>query len=242
VKVRMNAIELLNDMRRVQESISVKRVRRKNESRDDYIKRKAKYRCSYCHKVYNKKDLHTSLEPFHVVKKSEDLKFVLNYYRIDEKTLLKLNPGLKLSSVKTGTLLMVPDSYKIFPNTHGVCYCEKCKIKRYSLELDHVSFTRLLVKKRRKIRDQITNSLRKKILQRDNYKCAYCEIEFDGKKTNSKLTVDHMKPIDRGGSNNEKNLCTSCEFHNNEKDSLTYEEYVPKIKERKLLRENGVTF
>ncbi|WP_456363929.1 HNH endonuclease [Priestia aryabhattai] len=236
----MNAVELLNDMRRVQESISAKRVRRKNESRGDYIKRKAKYRCSYCHKTYQKKYLHTSLEPFHVVKKSEDLNYVLNYYRVDKKTLLKLNPGLKLKSVKAGTLLMVPDNYKIFPNTHGVCYCEKCKVKRSSLELDHVSFKRLLVKKRRKVRDKVTNVLRKKILQRDHYRCLYCEIEFDGMKINSRLTVDHKKPIVRGGTNTEDNLCTSCEFHNVEKDSDTFEEYIPKIKKRKFLRENGL--
>lgn len=236
----MSAIELLNDMRRLQKSMNNKRVRRKNESRDDYIKRKANYRCAYCHKTFNKKHLNASLEPYHVVKPRENVKSVLDYYRINENTLLTLNPDLNISDIQPGTLLKVPEHFKIFPNTHGVCYCEKCGVKRNSLGLEHVSFIKHLLEKRRSVRDEITPELRRKIYRRDNYKCVYCEIEYGKMKPNTYLTLDHKNPVVGGGTNDEENLCTSCDFHNHEKDRDTYEVYVKKIKKRKFYRENGM--
>ncbi len=51
------------------------------------------------------------------------------------------------------------------------------------------------------------------ILKRDNFTCQYC-----GKKPPEvELEVDHIIPLSKGGSNEEKNLTTSCERCNYEK-------------------------
>jgi len=58
---------------------------------------------------------------------------------------------------------------------------------------------------------------RKHIFKRDNYECCYC-----GSKRN--LTIDHVIPKSRGGSNYWDNLVTSCGRCNSNKDNMTPEE------------------
>lgn len=58
---------------------------------------------------------------------------------------------------------------------------------------------------------------RKRIFKRDDYECCYC-----GSKRN--LTVDHVIPKSRGGSNYWDNLVTSCGRCNSNKDNKTPEE------------------
>lgn len=236
----MTAYELLNDMKRLKKSFNNKRVKRRSESRDDFIKRKANYRCSYCHNTFNKKHLIAVLEPYHILKPKETLRDVLNYYRINKEELLTLNPELKLENLKTGTLMRVPELYKIFPSTHGVCYCDSCGKKRNQSNLDHISFKLQLLRERRKERAIVTPKLRRKIYKRDLYKCVYCEIEYGKTKPNTFLTLDHKIPVVQGGTSSEENLCSSCDFHNNDKDNLTYESYIKKIIRRKFYRENGM--
>ncbi len=48
--------------------------------------------------------------------------------------------------------------------------------------------------------------IRKAILERDNYKCIICGTT----NRNSKLEIDHIIPIIRGGTNDFDNLCTLC--------------------------------
>ncbi|MCK2000158.1 HNH endonuclease [[Brevibacterium] frigoritolerans] len=236
----MSAYELLNDMKRLQKSLNNKRVKRRNESIDDYIKRKANYRCSYCHKTFNKKQLNSVLEPYHILKPGETLKNVLDYYRINKEELLTLNPELKLADIQTGTLMRVPDYFKIFPKTHGVCYCDKCGEKRKQVGMDHISFIHQLLKERRLVREVITPELRRKIFKRDLYKCVYCEIEFGQTKPHTNLTLDHKTPVVQGGTSSEENLCSSCDYHNRDKDRASYESYEMKIRKRKFYRENGM--
>ena len=58
-------------------------------------------------------------------------------------------------------------------------------------------------------RIKITQSVRKYVLQRNNYQCQSC-----GKKdTETKLNIDHIIPLARGGSNDISNLqvlCSQC--------------------------------
>ncbi|MGF7535754.1 endonuclease domain-containing protein [Bacillus mexicanus] len=234
----MDATELLNDIRRLKSSLNNKRIRRRNESRSDYIKRKAKYKCCYCHRHLDKKKLTTSLEPFHIVKNKETVNDILTYYRTSKEQLLNLNPKLSLEDIQTGTLLRVPEFFKIFPNTHGICYCDKCSNYRNTLNMDHVSFIFHLIQKRRNVRDEITPELRRKIYARDNYKCVYCQIEYGETKPNTFLTLDHKNPIVSGGDNSEENLCTSCNFHNFEKGEMKFNYYINRIKNRRFKREN----
>jgi 5-methylcytosine-specific restriction endonuclease McrA len=94
------------------------------------------------------------------------------------------------------------------------------------------------LKKRKSIRDEITPELRRKIYKRDNYKCVYCEIEYGKTKPNTYLTLDHKNPVVGGGTSDEENLCTSCDYHNHDKDRDGFEDYIKKIKQRKFLSEN----
>lgn len=55
-------------------------------------------------------------------------------------------------------------------------------------------------------RKAMSNALRFKILQRDNFTCQYC----GEKAPQVTLEIDHIYPVSRGGGNNIKNLITSC--------------------------------
>ena len=58
---------------------------------------------------------------------------------------------------------------------------------------------------------------RKRIFKRDGFECCYC-----GSQRN--LTIDHVIPKSRGGSNYWDNLVTSCSRCNSNKDNKTPEE------------------
>jgi predicted restriction endonuclease len=51
--------------------------------------------------------------------------------------------------------------------------------------------------------------LRFKVLKRDGFRCHYCG-RSPHKDPNVILHVDHIKPLSKGGSWDEKNLITSC--------------------------------
>lgn len=59
-------------------------------------------------------------------------------------------------------------------------------------------------------RTVITEELRNKIYQRDNYRCCHCgSIE--------KLCIDHIIPFSKGGITKESNLQTLCKHCNSKK-------------------------
>jgi len=61
--------------------------------------------------------------------------------------------------------------------------------------------------------------LRKAILKRDDYTCAYCGQEA--------TTVDHIIPISKGGIDHETNLiaaCTTCNYGKKDQDAKTFAE------------------
>ena len=61
------------------------------------------------------------------------------------------------------------------------------------------------------IRSQMTQKLRYQILRRDNFACVICgRTQSDG----AKLHVDHIKPVAKGGTNDESNLRTLCDMCN----------------------------
>ena len=53
-------------------------------------------------------------------------------------------------------------------------------------------------------------------------RCTYCNREL----TWEEKQIEHKTPVARGGGNENSNLCLSCEFCNNDKGSMTYEEYM----------------
>lgn len=64
---------------------------------------------------------------------------------------------------------------------------------------------------------------RKNILRRDNYQCQYCGDH------SSSLTVDHITPKSRGGTDSWDNLVTACISCNNKKGNRTPEEVGMKL-------------
>ncbi len=91
--------------------------------------------------------------------------------------------------------------------------------KHYSKKLDFYSF----------------NDLKCSIWQRDSFRCKYCHtdmkwawvqwrlwVTFKGKfgkkmKMRDRPTVDHVKPLSKGGETTFKNLVTSCYYCNQKK-------------------------
>ena len=59
-------------------------------------------------------------------------------------------------------------------------------------------------------RKQLSNKLRFEVFKRDGFKCQYCGAAAP----DVKLHIDHVNPVSRGGSDNIKNLVTSCESCN----------------------------
>lgn len=56
-------------------------------------------------------------------------------------------------------------------------------------------------------RDTIKKSVRIRVLMRDGHACQYCGARAS---EGAVLHVDHVKPVCRGGTNDEGNLVTSC--------------------------------
>ena len=52
------------------------------------------------------------------------------------------------------------------------------------------------------------------ILEKYNYKCAYCDTEFE---VENMPTRDHVIPISRGGNNTKENIVPACKSCNREK-------------------------
>jgi 5-methylcytosine-specific restriction endonuclease McrA len=62
-----------------------------------------------------------------------------------------------------------------------------------------------------------SKGMRSDIYKRDKHKCQYCSKKFPDKE----LTLDHVFPKSRGGSNEATNLVTACKACNNRKGDRT---------------------
>lgn len=69
-------------------------------------------------------------------------------------------------------------------------------------------------------------SIRQRILKRDNYTCQRCKTYFGNRR--SMLRVHHKVPLSRGGSSRDSNLVTLC--------SACHREEHPHLKQRYLER------
>lgn len=58
-------------------------------------------------------------------------------------------------------------------------------------------------------RKNISEKLRLKIYRRDGYRCCRCG--------SNDLTIDHIIPVSKGGTNEDKNLRTMCRICNSKK-------------------------
>jgi 5-methylcytosine-specific restriction endonuclease McrA len=71
------------------------------------------------------------------------------------------------------------------------------------------------------LKPQTTQAVVRRVLYaRDNYECAYCSARLDRKSA----TIDHVKPLSRGGTHSWDNVVTACRPCNHKKaDKLPME-------------------
>ncbi len=81
--------------------------------------------------------------------------------------------------------------------------------------------------KNRKLQNQGMNWIRQDkrlaIYMRDNLCCVYCTF---GIKNGIKLTLDHLIPYAKGGTNKETNLVTCCNICNNKKHDKSVNNFI----------------
>ena len=81
--------------------------------------------------------------------------------------------------------------------------------------------------KRRTIGKEITNNLTVQewldILEKYDYKCAYCDVEFD---CENLPTKDHVTPVSKGGHNTREDVVPACRSCNSKKHNNILEEKV----------------
>lgn len=106
------------------------------------------------------------------------------------------------------------------------------KIRTISTEFEYPSVIRLL----RYIRMPYYKIVlsRKNIMKRDNNRCQYCG-------TTEGLTIDHVIPKSRGGSDTWENLVTACNSCNHKKGNRTPKEAEMPLP-RKPFRPSHITF
>jgi hypothetical protein len=70
-------------------------------------------------------------------------------------------------------------------------------------------------------RNNLTFHRRLGVLFRDDFTCLYCGQIFLA----SKLTVDHLQPVSKGGSNRPRNLAACCDECNQIKGDILWKNY-----------------
>ena len=81
-------------------------------------------------------------------------------------------------------------------------------------------------------RKQLTKKARFEIFKRDKFTCQYC----GSNPPSVVLEVDHIKPVSKGGGNDEENLITSCFDCNRGKGARDLSSSIPSLEE-KIARE-----
>lgn len=136
----------------------------------------------------------------------------------------------------TGKVLQLNKSYepdRVIDVMHAVCLVEVRKVA-HTVETDDTQVVRTssglvykvpsvivlksFVDLRRKRRE--SGKMRFHIFVRDRFRCQYCAKKF----APFELTLDHIEPRSRGGSDEPENLATSCVPCNQRKGSRTPEE------------------
>lgn len=126
---------------------------------------------------------------------------------------------------------------RIMPKEY-VYYCNICgntipKHRRQRARYCSDTCSTEAIRRDSKIRSYVDKTpylkLRFKILARDGFTCHYCGRGVKDKVT---LEVDHIRPLNRNGTNTENNLITACsDCNNGKKDILLSQRLERKIKE-----------
>lgn len=78
----------------------------------------------------------------------------------------------------------------------------------------------------RKTQFVVSQDVQQKIYYRDDFRCRYCGRQM-GKEVN--LTVDHVHPLESGGTNTPENLVAACRKCNKQKANMSAEAWCQKI-------------
>lgn len=70
-------------------------------------------------------------------------------------------------------------------------------------------------------RGRISRTTRRKVYERDEFTCQFCQRQYSP----TKLTIDHLVPLDRGGLDEITNYITCCQTCNQKKANLPLEEF-----------------
>jgi 5-methylcytosine-specific restriction endonuclease McrA len=81
-------------------------------------------------------------------------------------------------------------------------------------------------------RKRISAAIRRKIWQRDGFKCRYCGNEIsENAGSHNRVwhcaSIDHVVPVRDGGSDDEANLVSACLFCNLSKKAKSVSEFRP---------------
>lgn len=98
-----------------------------------------------------------------------------------------------------------------FPFTSPIEYSDDYLTDIYK---NHRAFKKRKDKPSISIRKNIKGTIRQNVLMRDNYTCQICGATV---KDGAKLEIDHIKPVSKGGTDNENNLQVLCQQCNREK-------------------------
>lgn len=97
------------------------------------------------------------------------------------------------------------------PHLHG-CHCIDCTRRLEALAArlrDGTASRRDRMAYVSAMRKNFGPRMRRRVFRRDGHRCVFC-LGW-GSATHRKLTLDHVIPLARGGTNEESNLVTSCE-------------------------------
>lgn len=83
------------------------------------------------------------------------------------------------------------------------------------VQIDRDRYRHILTKRNRP-------AILQQLIERDGSSCRYCGIHCESE---DNLTIEHLIPKSRGGSNHLKNLAITCKACNNHKGSLDDDEY-----------------
>jgi len=79
-------------------------------------------------------------------------------------------------------------------------------------------------------KDRIPLNLRRQIIERDGYRCVYCDEDL----TNAEIHLDHVIPESKGGLTSYNNLQVTCRKCNLSKGVLTENEFTDRLRTRAL--------
>jgi len=63
---------------------------------------------------------------------------------------------------------------------------------------------------------------------RDGFRCLYCNANLEGESPQN-ITIDHLKPFSKGGSNEPKNCITACRSCNCTRQAISWRAFARQV-------------